>query len=473
MNSKYVNCSLQSHKKNLGQLGVHIIICNNRLMKNFLKTKWVHVLYVFAFIAIYPISLFASYTFGQAVGEHKLQELIQGNIAHIYSSDVPDAISEKEQVDFDVFWEAWQLLDEKFVHSTATTTEVTLDQDKVWGAIRGLAASYEDPYTVFFPPEDKKLFDEDIQGEFSGVGIEIGIRNGLLTVISPLTGTPAFNAGIKAKDIIVEIDSEESASMSSTAAARLIRGEKGTPVVLTVVREGENEPLDITVIRDIIVVPTIESQVIEDVFVIELYTFNRPSAGLFQDELQKFVNSGLEKLIIDVRGNPGGFLQASVDISSWFIPEGELIVTENFENKREDRIHVSSGPGTFDGASRVILLTNGGSASASEILAGALRDYESALLVGENTFGKGSVQELVELTPETSLKLTIAKWILPLGEHISIEGIKPNLIISDDSETEIDEQLEKALELMRYEDFDSLFLQIPEELQVINDSDKI
>jgi len=443
-------------------------------MKKFLKSKWAHILYILAFILIYPISLFVSYTFGQAVGEHKLQALIDGNISHIYSSGVPSEISKQSDVDFQPFWEAWQLLDDRFVHSTATTTEVTLDQDKVWGAIRGLASSYEDPYTVFFPPADNELFEQDIQGEFSGAGIEIGIRNGFLTVISPLPNTPAFNAGIKAKDVIFKIDGEDSATISSEAAAKLIRGQKGTPVVLTVLRESETEPLDIMVIRDTIVIPTIESEVIDgEVFVIKLFTFNRLASGLFQEELQKFVNSGLDKLIIDVRGNPGGFLQSSVDISSWFIPEGEDVVTETFENKRPDRIHRSRGPGKFEGTERVVLLTDGGSASASEIVAGALRDYESALLVGNNTFGKGSVQELIEITPETSLKLTIAKWILPLGEHISIDGIEPHIRVDEDPDTDQDDQLDKAVEIINRDDFKKLFLQVPEELQHKEESDKI
>ncbi len=434
-------------------------------MKKFFASKWIHALYILAFILVYPVSLFVSYTVGQAVGEHKLNALIEGNISHIYQSEVPKNISNTNEVSFEHFWKTWELLDQKFVHSTATTTEVVDDQDKVWAAIQGLTTAYDDPYTVFFPPEEKKLFDDDIQGEFSGVGIEIGIRNGLLTVISPLSGTPAYNAGIKAKDIITKIDGIDSTTISPDAAIKLIRGEKGTPVVLSVAREGEQELLDITVVRDIIEIPTIESEVIDDVFIIKLFSFNRISAELFQDELQKFANAPQSKLIIDLRGNPGGFLQAAVDVASWFIPEGEVIVTENFEQKAEDRIHVSRGSANFAGAKRVVLLTDGGSASAAEILAGALRDYDAALLVGNNTFGKGSVQELVEITPDTSLKVTIAKWILPGGEHISIDGITPDITIDEDSETEEDEQLSRALEIINRDDFTLLLKFVPEELR--------
>ncbi len=434
-------------------------------MKKFLQSKWVHILYILAFILVYPISIFISYTFGQAVGEHKLDSLIEGNISHIYETEVPKKISDTQDIDFDYFWKTWELLDQKFVHSTATSTKVVDDQAKVWAAISGLTTAYDDPYTVFFPPEEKKIFDEDIEGEFSGAGIEIGIRNGFLTVISPLSGTPAFKAGIKAKDIISEIDGQDSLRISPGSAAELIRGERGTPVVMTILREGEREPLQITVVRDTITIPTIKSEVRGDVYIIKLYSFNRLASSLFQEELGVFANSGLDKLVIDVRGNPGGFLQASVDIASWFVPEGEKIVTETFEGKSEDRIHVSRGPGNFPGADKIVLLTDGGSASASEILAGALRDHEVALLVGENTFGKGSVQELVEISPETSLKVTIAKWILPDGEHISIDGINPDVRIGEDVETDESEQLEKALELLDRDDFKTLIQFVPEELR--------
>jgi len=236
-------------------------------MKKFLQSRWVHLLYIVAFILVYPLSIFVSYTIGQAVGEHKLESLIEGNISHVYQSDTPKSISNTQEVDFTYFWKTWELLDRKFVHSTATTTTVVKDQEKVWAAIQGLTAAYDDPYTVFFPPEEKKLFDEDIQGEFSGAGIEIGIRNGFLTVISPLSGTPASKAGIKAKDIISKIEDVDSSRISPGAAAKLIRGEKGTPVVLTVLREGENEPLEITVIRDTIVVPTIKSEINNGVYI--------------------------------------------------------------------------------------------------------------------------------------------------------------------------------------------------------------
>lgn len=433
------------------------------MKKSFFKKYWLRILGVIIFLLVFPLTAFVAYTIGLAVGQHKLQDLVEANIEHIYATEIPTDIS-SEELDFAPFWKAWQLLDERFVHSTATTTEVVFDQEKIWGAIQGLAASYDDPYTVFFPPEETELFESDIQGEFSGIGIEIGIRDGLLTVVAPLSGTPADKAGLLPKDIIIEIDGRDSTNISTESAVKAIRGKRGTPVVLTIAREGETEPLEISIIRDIIQVPTTESYIEDGVFIIKFYSFSAKSASLFRDELQKFANSDTDYLIIDLRGNPGGFLQAAISVASWFVPEGEVLVTETFENKREDRIHVSSGPKNFPGAERLVILTNAGSASAAEILAGSLRDYRQALLVGDNTFGKGSVQELIEITPETALKVTIAKWILPNGEHISEEGIEPHIQI-EQNDPENDSQLSRAIEIIQRSDFETLFDTIPSDLQ--------
>lgn len=353
-------------------------------------------------------------------------------------------------VDLGPFWESWNLLEEKFVSSTESdenAVEIT-SEEKVYGAIRGLAASYNDPYTVFFPPEENALFESDIQGEFSGIGIEIGVKNNALTVVSPLKRTPADKAGLLPEDIIVEIDGIPAISMSPSAAAKMIRGERGTEVVLSILREGESALLEVPIVRDVIEIPTIETEIRGDVFIISFYTFNARATEEFFDAIERYEATGLSKLIIDVRGNPGGFLGSAIDIASLFVDKGEVVVTESFENRRADSVELSKGYNAVDKDDEIIVLIDGGSASASEILAGALRDYDIATLVGENSYGKGSVQELIPITKDTALKLTIARWILPSGSQISEEGIEPDVLIERDSDTEADEILDEALKIL-------------------------
>lgn len=347
-------------------------------------------------------------------------------------------------------WKAWEVLNTRYVPTTEAN-QVT-EQDKLWGAIQGLAASFGDPYTVFFPPADAELFEDDISGNFEGVGMEIGIRNGIITIIAPLKGTPAKRAGVLSGDQIVEIDGISTDRMTVDAAVKIIRGERGTTVVLTVAREGENEWLEISIVRDVIEIPTINTELRSDgIFVIELYNFSAIAPGLFRGALREFVESDSDKLIVDLRGNPGGFLEAAVDISSWFLSTGKIIVTEDFGGDDKPRIHRSKGYNIFNENLKLVLLINQGSASASEIVAGALSEHGIATLVGSNTFGKGSVQELVKITSDTSLKVTIARWLTPFGNSISNGGLTPDVkveVTAEDIEAGVDPQLERAVTLL-------------------------
>lgn len=361
-------------------------------------------------------------------------------------------------VDFSPVWKAWEIIDERYVPAkteTATTSEPTGfedSQERVWGMVQGLAGSLGDPYTVFLPPVDNEIFEEDISGEFEGVGMEIAIRDGILTVVSPLKGTPAFRAGIKSSDRIISIDGVESRGMDISEAVSRIRGPKGSVVVLEVVREGVVEPFDIEVTRDKITIPTLNAELRDDgVYVIELLNFSAVSPALFQDALRGFVQSGSDKLLLDLRGNPGGYLGASVDIASWFLPTGRVIVTEDYGDKQSPLAHRSRGYNIFNENLKMVILVDGGSASASEILGGALQHYGIATLVGTNTFGKGSVQELVDITSDTSLKLTVARWLLPNDEPIPEDGIAPDVeveVTEEDIESGNDPQLEKAVEIL-------------------------
>ncbi len=357
------------------------------------------------------------------------------------SAAVPEGM---ESVDLTSFWKTWKLIDQKYPDSSTIEKE-----DRVYGAIEGLVASLGDPYSEFMPPENSEKFEEEITGEFTGVGMEVGLREKALTVISPLKGSPAEKAGILAGDIIVKIDGKTAAGMSVNDAIDLIRGPKGEAVVLTLLREGAPEPLEIRVVRDTITIPTIDGELRTDgIYVISLYTFNALSQDLFIKELQKFTGSGAKKLIIDLRGNPGGYLDSAITISSYFVPEGEMLLIEDFGKDKERTVYRSKGFKMLPKNIKIAILIDNGSASASEIVAGALSEHKKATLIGTKTFGKGSVQELIPVTKDTSLKITVAKWLTPKGNSISEKGLAPDILVEDDTKTEKDEQLDRAVQFL-------------------------
>ncbi len=353
-------------------------------------------------------------------------------------------------VDFSAFWKAWNTLNEKYV-ATKQIKNVT-DQEKVYGAIKGLTDSYGDPYTTFFPHAEAKDFQSQISGNFEGIGMEVGLKDNIITVIAPLKNTPAFKAGIKSGDKILKIDDSVTSALTIDEAISMIRGKKGTQVRLTILSEGAKEPREIKVIRDIIDIPTIDTVQRKDgVFVIQLYNFSQNSASLFRNALVKFANSGSQKLVLDLRGNPGGYLEAAVDMASWFLPGDKVVVKEDSGGHGEDMEYKSKGYNVFSKNLKMVILVDGGSASASEILAGALQEHGVAKLVGTKTFGKGSVQELLSLTPDTSLKVTIARWLTPLGHSISEQGLKPDVevpLTPENTANHTDPQLNKAIELL-------------------------
>lgn len=363
---------------------------------------------------------------------------------------------ERETVDFSPFWETWNLVDEKFVVATSTATSTTAkiptEQDKVYGAISGLVASLGDPYSVFLPPVEKKIFEEEISGHFGGIGIEVDVVEGGLTVISPLEDTPAKRAGLEPNDRIIKIDDTSTEGLGLDDAVNIIRGEVGTEVKLTVRRPGESKPLEFKIIRDVIQVPTIKTESLKNgVFVIRLYSFSATSPGLFRKALKEFALAKTDRLLLDLRGNPGGYLESAVDIASWFLREGEVVVTEDHGTSKETRVYKSKGYKGLSDKVKLVVLVDGGSASASEILAGALAEHGRAVLVGKKTFGKGSVQELVPVTDDASVKLTIARWLTPLGHSLSQNGLVPEHVIEPaegDKRGEKDAQQDKAVEVL-------------------------
>ncbi len=354
-------------------------------------------------------------------------------------------------LDLTEFWNVWNLLDEKFVVSS--TTEALSDEQKIQGAIAGLVKSYGDPYTVYMPPQQAAMFEEDISGNFSGVGMEVGIREEMVTVISPLPGSPAEKAGIMAGDTIVRINEESSEGMSIDEAVRLIRGEQGTEVKFTLYRKGEEEFIDITVVRDTISIPTSKTEIKDGAFIISLYSFNAISESEMQNALREFVKSGKKNLVLDLRGNPGGYLQSAVGIASYFLPMGKTIVRESFGGGEKEEVYRSLGRELGSAApKKFVVLVDGGSASASEILAGALKEHHAATIIGTQTFGKGSVQELMKLDGGASLKVTIARWLTPEGTSISNGGLAPDIVVERTPEDRIagkDPQMDAALEFLK------------------------
>ncbi|MCX6753289.1 MAG: S41 family peptidase [Candidatus Nomurabacteria bacterium] len=377
---------------------------------------------------------------GILIGQSKTPEIDKVDIKN-------KEVSVDTRADFAPFWKAWNTINEKNPDAKKIS-----DQDKIYGAIKGLAGSLDDPYTTFFSPDEAKLFEDDIAGSFSGIGMEVGIKDKILTAISALKDTPSYKAGIKPGDKILKIDKKITTDLTIEQAVKLIRGEKGTPVSITIFREGEKEPREIKMIRDTINAPTIDTEMRKDgIFVITLYSFSANSAQLFRDALKKFADSGSYKLVFDLRGNPGGYLDAAIDMASFFLPADQRVVTEDYGGNKKPNIYFSKGYNVFNDKLRFVVLIDGGSASASEIFAGAMQDNHRAKLVGEQSYGKGSVQEVISLTPDTVLKVTVAKWLTPNGTSISKKGLTPDYIVPftiKDAKAKIDPQMNKAALLL-------------------------
>ncbi len=362
--------------------------------------------------------------------------------------------SSTTEVDLSQFWEVWKLLDEKFI--AASSTDTLSSEDKINGAIEGLVATYGDPYTVFLPPVESAAFAEDISGNFSGIGMEVGIRDNVITVISPLPDTPAERAGLVAGDLILKIDGETTEGMQIDEAVNRIRGEKGTSVTLSVYREGELEIKEISVTRDTISVPTVVTETVEGVFIIKLYSFNAISEMKFQEALREYVESGSDSLVLDMRGNPGGYLQSAVSIASFFLPTGKVVVRESYGGDEEEKVYRSQGRTMREFApKKMVVLVDNGSASASEILAGALKEHGVATVIGVDTFGKGSVQELIPLPDGSSVKITVARWLTPEGVSISESGLSPDIVIKRTPQQRLDNvdpQQEAAIKFIKGEE---------------------
>ncbi len=349
-------------------------------------------------------------------------------------------------VDYNLLWQALKIVQDKYIDSE------NIDPQKVlYGAIQGAISAAGDEYTQFFDPKTLAEFKSDLQGSFSGIGAEIVQKDGSIMVVAPLEGSPAERAGILAKDYIVKINGESTDAMGSDVAASKIRGPEGSQVVVSIYREGKPDTFDLTITREKIEVKSVKLEYREvsgkKVAIIKISKFGDDTVELFNLAADDIVKNNPVAVIVDQRNNPGGYLDSSVEVASQWLESGKLVVSEDHSEK--DIVTYNSLGYNKLGKFKTIVLINGGSASAAEILAGALKDNGKAILIGEKSFGKGSVQELVPLGKDAAVKVTIAKWITPGGKNLNKDGLEPDIkvpLTTEDAEAKRDPQMDKALE---------------------------
>jgi carboxyl-terminal processing protease len=349
-----------------------------------------------------------------------------------------------QDVNYDLYWDVWNTIKEKYYDSSKI-----LDTELFYGSLAGLVASLGDPYSVFLNPQVNNEFTQELSGKFEGIGAEIGLRKDQLTIIAPLPETPADKAGLKSGDKILAIDGLDTQGMALDKAVNLIRGEKGTKVKLFITPFDGNESKEVEIVRDTIKIISVSwEDKGNQVVYIKISYFNQDTFDRFSDAVNEALATNPKTIILDLRGNPGGFLDVAVKIASYWVEDKPVVL---------EKIH--DGTVTpFPSVGRPILkdlktyvLVNEGSASASEILAGALQDYKLGTIVGQQSFGKGSVQDLIDFNDGSSVKLTIAKWLTPNGQTIDEVGITPDVVVEmtpEDYDENRDPQFDKVMQLI-------------------------
>ncbi len=330
-----------------------------------------------------------------------------------------------------------------------TYVEKVSTKKLITGAINGMLKSLNDPYSRYLDKMHFKMVEEEAAGNYEGVGIMLGMEDHRLTVISPIKDTPADQAGIKTDDVIIEIDGKSTKNMTINQAVKLIRGPKGTSVVLTIERKGEKEPLEFELERAKIETPNVTSKIIdEDIGYVHLHFFGGGAADNVKKAVKELKEQRAKSIILDLRNNPGGLLDESIDISSVFIDSGVIVKIE----ERNGAEQVFRARGGADTEIPLVVLINKGSASASEIVAGAIQDTDRGILVGETTFGKGSVQDVRKLSDGSGLLITVAQYFTPKGTSLHKKGVKPDEVVKAEKDvplTEKDPQLDRAKEIVR------------------------
>lgn len=384
--------------------------------------------YLTVYLAILVVA--TSFAAGFFVGQDTTWGRGEGKVVNApLGGDTPAYLH--KNVNFDLFRQVWETVTSQYIDRGSVP-----ESQLFYGALRGIVASLGDPYSTFFDPKLTKDFSEALAGSFDGIGAEIGVRDQQLLVIAPLPGTPAETAGLKPLDAILEIDDQSTTEMSLDEAVSKIRGKRGTIVRLLIYRKGFDEPQEFNVTRDEIRIKSVTWRFDDDgLAVITLSSFGDDTLPLFNQAVGDVLGRQPRGIILDLRNNPGGYLDGAVAIASEWVPSG-LIVSERYDSERVIN-HTATETARLADYPTVVLV-NHGSASGAEILAGALQEYHKATVIGEQTFGKGSVQELTQLPDGSSIKLTVARWFTPQGRTIDTQGITPDVLVADDGTGDAD-----------------------------------
>jgi carboxyl-terminal processing protease len=363
-----------------------------------------------------------------------------------YTADsLKDIFKDNKNINVDLFVQVWDI-----IHSDYFKKSSLNDKDIFYGALGGMINSLGDPHSAFLNPKITEDFTQELEGAFYGIGAEIGRKNGWLVIIAPLPDTPAARAGLRAGDKILAVDGQDVAELSVTEAVYLIRGAKNTKVTLTIIPKGEATAKDVSMAREKIDIPSVTYKLDGRLAIITVTHFNSDTASRFAKIAQKVINDNPRGIILDLRNNPGGLLNSAVDLASSWVESGQVVVREVFPDKSNNLDHEASQKISL-AHFKTIVLINEGSASGAEILAGALQDYGLAEIIGEQSFGKGSVQQLISLDDGSSLKLTVAEWLTPKGRTIEGQGITPDeevKLTEEDYNNDRDPQLDRAKALL-------------------------
>ncbi len=404
-------------------------------LKNYKQNPWLLIICVTLVVAT------SAFSIGLMLGRQgSIRAAVpEGEGIVLNQGDISEKLS--EDVDFRQFWAVWNLVKETYHQQPVS------DLDLYYGAVHGVLEALDDPYSTFFDPSEAEAFESALQGSFEGIGAEIGLRDDQLQIIAPLPGTPAEKAGLKTGDVILKIDDLDTEGMTVEEAVTHIRGEGGTEVVLKVARQDIPDSIDIHIVRDVIVIESVRYAISEDkVATISIFTFNQDTDRLFDAAVKELLDKDIKKIVLDMRGNPGGLLTSAIHVSSAWVGN-QPVVLEKTQAGQKSLTGFGNAP--LKDIPTVVLV-NGGSASGSEIVAGALQDYKSAQIIGTQTFGKGSVQDYRDLPDGSAVKITIAEWLTPLGRSINKEGITPDVVVEVSLENlEEDVQMNKALELLK------------------------